>query len=155
MRFRGRTDILSGCALQFLKKGNRKFYRLPDPVLDASYQEQIKLICCPGVSNKLGTTFTHFWVSPTSGGFHHLSPFGCRLSRQPAAGQRVLIETISFLPFLEKSFRRIPSERCAKLSGFTVGNRDGIIRMNLDIVCIWELPLIPLCVSMPRFFRYH
>ena len=36
MRFRGRTDILSGCALQFLKKGNRKFYRLPDPVLAAA-----------------------------------------------------------------------------------------------------------------------
>lgn len=36
MRFRGRTDILSGCALPFLKKGNRKFYRLPDPVLVAA-----------------------------------------------------------------------------------------------------------------------
>ena len=36
MRFRGRTDILSGCALQFLKKRNRKFYRLPDPVLVAA-----------------------------------------------------------------------------------------------------------------------
>ena len=36
MRFRGRTDILSGCAIPFLKKGNRKFYRLPDPVLVAA-----------------------------------------------------------------------------------------------------------------------